>query len=83
MTKYLKSLGAALAGMIAAAGLPAGVSARLDAAQRDKKSPLPVVVRFATILREAEAKAKGAKRERINAARVQAVNAAAALGYVA
>jgi hypothetical protein len=88
LTKYLKSLGAALAGMIAAAGLPAPVAARLDAAQRDRKSPLPVVVRFAAILREAEAKcAKGkagaAKRARIHAARVNAVNAAAGLGFIA
>jgi hypothetical protein len=88
LTKYLKSLGAALAGMIAAAGLPAPITARLDAAQKDRKSPLPVVVRFATILREAEAKCpKGlrgnAQRNRIRAARAQAVTAAAGLGYVA
>lgn len=83
MTKYLKSLGASLAALIAGAGLAEPITKRLDAATRDKANPLPVVVRFATILREAEAKAKGAKRERIRAARVQAVTAAAALGFVA
>lgn len=83
MTRYLKSLGAALASLIAAAGLPAPVRARLDAAGRDRKASLPLVVRFATILREAEPRAKGDKRARIVAARAQAVSAAAALGYVA
>jgi hypothetical protein len=88
LTKYLKSLGAALASLIAAAGLPAPVRARLDAAGRDRKASLPLVVRFATILREAEARCpKGKsgrdKRARIVAARAQAVSAAAALGYVA
>lgn len=73
---------AALAALITAAVLPAAAAERIDAAARDKAHPQPTVVRLATILREAEAKARG-KRAKIAAARAQATAEAAVLGWIA
>lgn len=74
---------AALAALIAAAKLPAATAGEIAAAAKVRKPTLPTVVRFATILRTAEAKAKGAALERIRKARALAVTESAMLGYVA